>query len=276
MATAIGGNVRYPNLQSIADLFRSKINDTFNNAGGSGTGSGGGAGLIMMNSNPDLVTFLDAAIQETFSDLRNVGDPELILDNYIVSGIPPLAQQDPAVQVSLAYIGYFNGFSWTNQWVLPISTSKVLAIWERATNQNEDFQPMIQAPFGLPGVLQGIRMKYWEMRQGQVWMPGCTQTTDLRLRMRINYPEFLSPANLNYSTAYVPILDCRNVIVAKMLINYAMRFAPENYQMCIADEARLMAKLQLEVVRQMQTQENERSEFGGEAVVDFGIAWSWL
>ena len=276
MATAIGGNVRYPNLQSIADLFRSKINDTFSNSTGSGTGSGGGAGLIMPNSNPDLVTFLDSAIQETFSDLRNVGDPELILDNYILSGIPPLAQADPAIQVSLAYQGYFNGFTWNNQWVLPISVSKVLALWERQTNANEDFRPMIPATFGLTGTLQSQRMGYWEMRQGQIWMPGCLQTTDIRIRARINYPEFLSPAKLNYSTAYVPILDCRNAIAAKMLINYAIRFAPENYQMAIADEARLMDKLKLEVVRQMQAQENERAEFGSDAVADFAIAWSWL
>src|SRR5271167_3763370 len=103
MQAIVGGNVRYPNLQGIADLFRAMINDTANNTGGSGTGSGNTAGLIMPNSNPDLLTFMDEAIQDTFSDLRNVGDPELILDNYIVSAIPPLAAADPSVQVSLGY-----------------------------------------------------------------------------------------------------------------------------------------------------------------------------
>lgn len=276
MPTAIGGNVRYPNLQSIANLFRFKINDTFSNSTGSGTGSGGGQGLIMPNSNPDLVTLLDAAIQETYSDLRNIGDPELIIDNYIISAIPPLTAANPAVQVSLAYTGFFNGFTWDSTKKLPISLSKVLQLWERTSNTGDSFVPMTQAPFGLPGCLQGQSMRIWEMRQGQIWMPGCLQTTDIRLRGRINYPEYLDPTNLNYSTTYVPILDSRNAIVSKMMVQYAMRFAPENYQMAIAEEARQMAKLQLEVVRQMQSQENQRTEFGSEAVEDFAIAWSWL
>ena len=61
-----------------------------------------------------------------------------------------------------------------------------------------------------------------------------------------------------------------------MMILYARRFAPEVYQMCVAEEMRLMGKLKLEVVRQMQSQENQREEFGSEATADFAIAWSWL
>ena len=276
MQAVVGGNVRYPSLQSIADLFRSGINDTANNTSGSGTGSGNTAGLIMPNSNPDLLTFMDSAIQELYSDLRNVGDPELILDNYIVSGIPPLAQADPAVQVSLAYQGYFDGYQWYPEWKLPISISKMLAMWERQTGSDLDFSPMRPAPFGLPGCLQGTAMGSWEMREGAIWMPGCTTQRDLRMRARITYPVPLYSTTLDFSTCYVPIVDSLNAIVAKMLILYAKRFAPGQYQMAIQDEARLMDKLKLEVVRQMQINENQRAEFGGDAVQDFAIAWSWL
>ncbi|MFZ1012867.1 MAG: hypothetical protein WAN28_05935, partial [Terracidiphilus sp.] len=81
MANAVGGNRRYPNLQGLADLFRAKINDTANNTQGFGVGTGNQAGVIMPNSNPDLLTFMDSAIQEMYADLRNIGDPELIIDN---------------------------------------------------------------------------------------------------------------------------------------------------------------------------------------------------
>ena len=273
--TAVGGNVRYPNLQSIADLFRSGINDTFNNTTGYGVGTGNEAGLIMPNSNPDLVNFMDSAIREIYADLRNVGDPELIIDNYVLTNIPALAQADQTVQVALGYMGYFNGFTWNPNFVLPISISKMLAMWERPTGVGADFLLMQEAPFGIPGTLQDNRMKLWEMREGMIWMPGCLEAIDLRLRARITYPDFLSPINLNYSTAYVPILDSGNAIVAKMLILYARRFAPDMYQMAIAEETRLMSKLKLEVVRQMQGQENQRVPFGEEAVVDFGASWGW-
>ena len=275
MQATVGGNVRYPNLQSVADLFRSSINDTANNTTGSGTGTGNQAGLIMPNSNPDLQTFLYSATEELFADLRNVGDPELILDNYIVT-IPALAVASPAVQVSLGYMGYFNGFTWSPTPTLAVSISKMLGMWERQTGANEDFVAMAPAPFGLPGCLQSNRMGMWEMRQGQIWMPGCLLETDLRLRARITYPSAPYSATLDFSTAYVPILDSRNAIVAKMRVQYAMRFAPELYQMAIAEEERQMAKLRLEVVRQLQGNENQRAAFGEEAVQDFAVAFSWL
>lgn len=274
--SAVGGNIRYPSLQSIGDLFRVSINDTMNSTTGYGTGTGNQAGLIMGNQNPDLVVFMDSAIQEVYSDLRNVGDPELIIDNYILTGIPPLAQQDPAVQVALGYQGYFDGYQWHPQWTLPIGVSKMLAMWERQSASEWDFVPMKYAPFGLPGGLQGLRMGLWEMREGTIWMRGCLQAVDLRLRARINYPVPLYSTNLNYSTAYVPILDSRNAIVAKMLCRYAMRFAPTMYPMCIQDETRFMGKLRLEVVRGLQAAENERAPFGDEATADFSIAWGWL
>ena len=272
----VGGNVRYPNLQSVADLFRATVNDTMNSTTGTGTGQGNNAGLIMGNSNPDLMTFMDSAIYELFSDLRNVGDPELILDNYLLIGLPALAVQDPTVQVSLSYTGFFDGYQMHSQWTLPINLARMLFMWERQSGTGDSFQPMRQATFGIGGGLQGIYMSQWEMRQGQLWMPGATQSVDLRIRARIGYPAPIYSANLNFSTTYIPILDCTNAIVAKMLILYARRFAPENYQMCIAEEARLMSKLKLEVVRQMQGQENQRESFGEEATQDFNISWSWL
>lgn len=276
MQAIVGGIAPYPTFQEIADLFRAQINDTANNTGGSGTGSGNAAGVIMSNANPDLQTFLYSAARTLFSDLRNVGSPELIIDNYILSGIPPLGVQDPAVQVALGYQGYFNGYTWSNQWTLPTGVRRVLAMWERETNANEDFIPMSPAPFGLPGVMQGRRMAHWEMRQGLVWMPGCTSTVDLRMRARISFPEGPYTPNLNFLTTYVPILSCADAIAAKMLVKYAMRFAPEMLAAAKQEEKDQMDKLFLETVRQMQANENQRAEFGGEAVQDFAIAWSWL
>lgn len=275
-AAAVGGNVRYPNLQSIGDLFRAKINDTANNTTGSGVGQGNQAGLIMSNLNPDLLTFMDSAIQELYSDLRGVGDPELILDNYILEGIPALAVQDPTVQVALGYQGFFDGYQWHANWTLPIGVSKMLAMWERQSGTNFSFQPMKEAAFGIGGGWQGNFMSQWEMREGMIWMPGALQALDLRLRARITYPTPLYSMTLNYSTAYVPILDSRNAIVAKMLVIYAERFAPELVQSAQTREQFYMGKLRLEVVRQMQAQENSREEFGAEATADFAISWAWL
>jgi len=268
----IGGNIRYPSLQSIADLFRSSINDSF--AGATNTP---GEGLVMTNDNPDLLTFMASGISDMYSDLRNVGDPALLLDNYILLGIPALAQQDSTVQVSLSYAGYFNGFTWSDLWKLPISCQTVERIWERwsSTSPIGTFVPMTPAPFGLTPCAQGDRMGQWEMRQNAIWMPGAMLPVDLRLRCRITFPEVLDPTNVDFTTAYVPILGCKNAVVAKMLGSYAVRFAPELIPVAEAREDKFMFKLKLEVNRQMQNTEYQRIEYGDEATEGFGV-WSQL
>lgn len=269
MLNVVGGNTRYANLQSIADLFRSQINDDM--MGATGTP---GEGQIATNTSPFLLAFMNSATRDVYSDLRNVGDPALILDNYLLLNIPPLAAVNPAVRVTLSYAGYNNGFTWNNAWLLPIGTQRVERLWERQANVNAQFCDMQQVQ-ALPGGYQGQCMRIWAMEQNAIVMPGCLQYTDLRLRCRITFPDFLNPATLDFSTAYVPILDCQNAIVAKMVVLYAKRFAPDMYQMAIAEDTRFIEKLKLEIVRQQQSIDNARTPYGEEAVGDMAaIYWS--
>lgn len=268
----VGGSNRYPSLETVATLFRASINDTF-------SGEGGAQGLIMPDTNPDLLTFMNSAIKETYSDLRNVGDPELILDNDILLGLPVVNSAlgagvpNPMAQVSLSYTGFFDGLMNWPDFTLPITAQRIERLWERLSGTNDNFSPMHPAPFGLPGTSQVQRMGMWEMRQGAVWMPGCLVPIDLRLRCRIDFPPYLDADTLDFETTYIPILGCVNSIVAKMLILYARRFAPDMYQMAIAEEDRYMKKLKLEVVLQMQNTEYQRDPFGEEAVTEFSSMW---
>ena len=283
MQAVVGGNIRYANLQSICDQFRAQINDTANNTTGSGVGTGNQAGVIMPNSNPDLLTLLTAATQDTYAELRNVGDPELILDNYDLFQLPPVnsnlgpGSPNPAAQVALGYSGYFDGVQWWPQWTLPISMSRMLAVAQRQ-NSTYNFASIPRSPAGLPGVMQGTLNSAWEMRQGQLWLNGATESFDLRLRCRITFPDFLSnpTTQINFATAYVPILDSRNAIVAKMLVYYARRFAPELLPVAESAETKYMGRLRLEAIRERQSAESGREPYGDAAVQDFAVAWSWL
>lgn len=267
-AAVVGGNLRYPTLQAIANLFRAQINDDFQ-----GATNTPGEGLIAYNTAPFLLTIMDSAIRELYSDLRNVGDPSLILDNYILTGLPALTAPNPDLQVCLSYAGFFDGFQWHPQWYLPISCNKVERVWERWTGSEQGFTDMSPAPFGLPPAYQVNRMGQWEMRQNALWMPGSLNQTDIRLRCRITFPDFLDPVSINFSTAYVPIVDSQNAIVAKMLILYAKRYAPEQYPLAVQDESRLLDKLKLEVVRNMQLTEYQRATYGNDATASF--SWTW-
>jgi hypothetical protein len=272
---AIGSSAGFPTLESMTQLFRAQINDSF-----SGATNTPGEGLIMTDLNPDLLTFLDSSLRELYSDLRNVGDPELILDNYILTGLPPvnsaLTPPNPAAQVSLGFTGFFDGVQVYSQWTLPSGMTTALRLWERWSGTTNIFAPMGQARFGLPPVGQTNCMGQWESRQNAIWMPGALVPIDIRMRCRITFPDFLNPATLDFATTTVPIQGCQNAVVAKMVILYAKRFAPESYAMAVQDETRLMAKLRLEVVRAMQGQENERAAFGEEAIQSMATPWNWL
>lgn len=262
----VGGNIRYPSLQSIADLFRSQINDDM-----SGATDTPGEGQIATNTSPFLLSFMNAAIRDMYSDLRNVGDPALILDNYLLLNIPPVAAQNSALRVTLSYAGYNNGYSWVNTWTLPFSCERVLALWERWSNTNDPFIPMEQVQ-ALPGSWQWQRMGIWAMEQNAIVMPGCLNYVDLRIRCRITFPDFLDPETLNFSTAYVPILSCQNAVVAKMVRLYAKRFAPDMYPMAVQEDQSYMDKLKNEVVRQQQSIAQGSPAFGDEATGSIG-AW---
>ena len=267
----IGGSSNYPTLQSMTDLFRSQVNDDF--MGATGTS---GEGLINYNTAPQVLVFLNAAIRDLYTDLRNVGDPELLIDNYLLIGLPALPSPDPTVQVALSAVGYFDGITYNSQWILPSGLISVERMWERQSGSGSVFTPMTPAPFGINPTFQGNCMGVWEMRQNQVWMPGALMPTDLRMRCRVTFPDFLNPETLDFSTAYIPILDCQNAIVDKMCLRYARRFAPEQYPVSKDAAADSLSKLRLEIVRQMQNTQYQRDPYGDEAVSSFGASWMAL
>jgi hypothetical protein len=254
---------RYPNLQAMMDLFRSMINDD-----GSGA-DGPQGGIIATNTAPFTLPFLNASIRWMYRKLRNIGDPALLIDNYLLLGIPALTGPNPAVQVSLGFLGYFNGFANSNQWTLPAGAMGIDRAWERTSQTGLDFYPMTAAPDGLPPRQQCSRMGQYEWRGNAMWMPGALEAVDLRLRCKITIPDILG-SSIVFPDTYVPILDSQDAIVDRMLVLYARRFAPEQAAMADASSKESIGELQLETIRNAQRQNNMRPDFGEEAVMGFG------
>lgn len=257
---------RYANLQAMMDLFRSLINDD----GGGQDGPQGG--LIATNTAPFTLPFLNASIRWVYRKLRNIGDPALILDNYLLLGIPALTGPDPAVQVSLGFLGYFDGFAEHGNWTLPAGAMGIDRAWERVSGKGLNFTPLRVAPNGLEPRQQVSTMRVYDWRGNAMWMPGALQSVDLRLRCKITLPDILGN-NLNFTTTYVPILDSQDAIVDRMLLLYARRFAPERMADAAAASAESIFELRQETVRQAQRSQNRRQDFGDEAVGDFA-AWN--
>jgi hypothetical protein len=244
------------------DLFRSSINDD----GGGADGPQGG--IIATNTAPFTLPFLNNAIRWVYRKLRNIGDPALIIDNYLLLGIPALTGPNSAVQVSLGFLGYFDGFANHGQWTLPAGAMGIDKAWERVSGAALDFYPLREAPDGLAPRQQTSTMRQYEWRGNAMWMPGALETVDLRLRCKISLPPFLC-SSLNFQTTYMPILDSEDAIVDRMLVRYARRFAPDQIPAADASSKESIFELQQQVVRAGQRKQNSRRDFGEEAVGNF-------
>jgi len=212
-------------LETIMDLVRSIVNDA--QAGATDTP---GEGQIITDNpaiSPFTQPFLNSSIRELYRELRNVGQPTLIKDNILLTGITPFNSPtngpgglDPAVQVSIGFEGYFDGVEINSNIILPSDVIVIERVWERQSGTNDKFIPMGQAQFGLPSRFQTPRFREWEWRQDKIWMVGSTVTNDLRLRYWCALPQFFSPT-LDLSATFVPIIDCTDAVAYKTAYKYA-------------------------------------------------------
>jgi hypothetical protein len=273
VTTAAGGTNLYPSLEDVASLFRSLINDD-------GTGqSGPTGGQIATDQAPFMLPFMNSAMRDLYSDLRIIGDQTLMIDNYVLTGLPVIngpegaGTASPETQVYLGYNGYFDGTVMWPNFTLPINTMMVTRIWERLTGSQGPFVPMVEAQFGLPGQYQQERNGIWEYRGDAVWMPGATVPVDLRIRGTLNFVNWISVANsLNFAITYFPVQDSTNAIVDKMLVLYSRRFAPDQTPSAMQSAAASLMKLKQEIIRRRQTVEYTRQDFAEGA--GNGLAWA--
>lgn len=257
----------YPSLSDIMNLVRALVNDS--QAGASGTP---GEGQIITDDpriSPFTQPFLNSAIREVYRELRNVGQPTLIKDNIIITGIPVMnspvngpATPDPAVQVNLAFGGFFDGVEMWANFMLPQDVLYPEKVWERETQTNNPFVPMSQPEFGIQGFgLQGPSLVVWEWRGDAIWMPGATTSRDLRLRYYCAFPQFFSQ-ELDFDSTFVPILDSIDAIAYKTASKYATMLGSPGKAEIAAEAKEQMFQLKNANTRRMQSQTFQRQPYG--------------
>jgi len=244
----IGGNSAYPSLNTIANLARSKVND--DKAGATGTP---GEGQILTNSSVTLQNFMNSAVRDTYRDIRIMGQPTLIGDNYVLYNLPPvnsplgIGVANPAVQVSLQFVGYFDGLLMWPNFTLPNGLLYPLEMWERQAGSQLGFAPMKESTGALQPRQQAQILGTWEWRQDGIWMNGATQYRDIRLRYIFTFAD-LASSSINWTTTFVPILDSQEAIADKIAVLYCARLGG-----AALAEARNDAKMSIFKLRQQIT-----------------------
>jgi hypothetical protein len=275
MPTVLVDLTNFPTIQTITNLVRSDVRDDM-----AGATSTIGEGQILVDNTSTSLTmanFFNSAVRELSRQLRIQQAPMLIVDNYIVEGIPPingplgLAVADPSVQVAIGQNGYFDGTDWHYSYRLPPNVYQVTRCWERQTSSGGVFQDMGEPSDGLAGVYQTSGWGRWEWRRNMVWMPGSLDTRDLRTRF-LMILDTQMVANADPATTYLPIMDCEEAIARKIGRMYARRQGGGMYQIAQQEEVAATRMFLNEEVKRQQGTNYATLAYGNESapVVNFG------
>jgi hypothetical protein len=199
----------YPTVEQVMNLARATVNDMLRTS----------AGQILTDPAPFSIEYVNAAIDHVQEYLANNGVSTQIVDNVILTPIPPTPNTDPNCQVFIGYQGYFDGNVQHATPVLPPDLIVPLRIWQRQTNSHQQFEPMNPAKDGIHSRLPGSTFSEWEWRQGAIYMVGATQTQDIRIRYEQSIGDISSSAN--YSTTYIQIPRSKRAIAYLVAYGYA-------------------------------------------------------
>ena len=252
-------------LLTICNLVRALINDS--QAGATGTPGEGQIFTDDPSISPFVQPFLNSGIRALYRELRNVGDPALVFDNYIIRGITPvngangLGNPDPATQVYIGQNGYFDGTTINSALALPNNMLYMEKVWERQNNTNNTFVAMVQAQFGLPSRPQQPSFIDYEWRNYNLNMVGSTQTNDVRLRYWGSLPTFYS-ATLDFSSTYVPIIDCTDALAYKIAAMYARMLGSPGLPDLVSEAKEQMFQLKNAVIKRTQARDYQRQAYG--------------
>lgn len=253
-------------LETICNLVRALVNDSQ-----SGATSTPGEGQIFTDNpaiSPFVQPMLNSSIRKLYRMLRNVGEPVLIKDNIIITGLPiinsptqGLGAVDPAVQTVLMTQGYFDGSQIWPNFQLPGDMLYPTAVWERQTGSNDPFHKMDAPSGGLESAMQGPFLKQWEWRNNNLNFRGATQNVDIRMRYYCALPQFFSQT-LDFASTYVPVLDCTDFLAYDVAVTYARMLGSPGLAELSAAAAAEMFQLKNANIRRMQHEIIHRIPFG--------------
>src|SRR5579863_7787913 len=176
----------YANVESVSKLARALVNDMLVSQGGE----------ILTDAAPFTFPMLNSAARYFGRKLANNSVKTFTLETVLTPVTPVnfpnlgVGGADPGQQVFIGDTGYFNGSAISYPPGLPSSMRVPLDLWERTTGLLEQWLPMKEFPDGLPSVPQSYRIRFWEWRNEQIWMPGATQQNDLKLRFESDVAQF--------------------------------------------------------------------------------------
>lgn len=269
------GVTNYPSLTQVANLVRTLVDD--DKKGVTGTP---GEGQILTNpqytdegvlipgssQNITLSNLMNSAIREIYREIRIMGQPTLIGDNYVLYSLPPVNSPlgvgvaNPAVQVALQYSGYFDGLGMWEDFTLPNNMLYPLEVWQRQSGTNYPFQLVPASTGALRPSMQNIGLGQWEWRSDGIWFNGSTLPMDVRIRWEFTFVDLATP-NIDWDSTYIPVLDCQEAVADAISVRYARRLGGATLEDAKMQAKKSVFQLRQQYTRSVQGKNNTRPIF---------------
>jgi hypothetical protein len=171
MATA------YQSAEDALNLARSLVNDAYI-----------AGGYILTDAAIATFPQLNQAYVWLQDELINNGI-ETFVREAVLTPLGADTSTDPNTLVSLTDNGYFDGVTQNAAPQLPVDLLVPLRLWERQTGTTQNFVEMRPSNDGIPNSTPQGRFRLWEWRTDGIYMRGCNQTNDLKIRYDARLPE---------------------------------------------------------------------------------------
>lgn len=137
--------------------------------------------------------------------LADRGYADLIGDQ-VISGIPAVANLDPASQCWLSWTGCFDGSNYFPLPCLPADFTHPVRLWERWSGQNAQFCDMSKWLDGLPTPSKWTLNRIWEWRGDAIYFPGSLNVEDIRVRYFRFKKDFQDIGNVRWFNQEIEIM----------------------------------------------------------------------
>lgn len=196
----------YPNLSDICDQARLNANDLIVSNGGQ----------TLTNTAAFTPLYVNRGWQALQQYLLELGYRRFIVPNSVILSLPPAANEDTSLQVTLSWTGYNDGVTNYPAIVLPQSLIKPTKLAERVSGASPnigvfyDMDGPEQGITRIPSIQKGTRNSLWVFDGDQISMPGSLTTTDLRVDFESFLPDFATSPFPGTQTAN--IMRCTNAL----------------------------------------------------------------
>jgi hypothetical protein len=191
----------YPTVEQVLNVARAALADA-----GTDPISGLIVGDVLTDSRPGTFVHVQAAYEWLQAELENNGVTTFCKTTTLV-GLPPVATQDPGINIFIGFNGNNDGV--TNHATPALPSDMKIPLWmqQRQSGTQNRFvpdPPQTSSNDGLPSRVKTTYSVEWEWSTDQINMVGAILSLDLLIRYRVRLPV------LTIGTQQVLIADSLN------------------------------------------------------------------